>query len=350
MVMNKFLMLCAISITLFGNNATQASSVSKIDTSIELDLYRNGSKQKVSFSFQYYCSDKEKDKLSFIHQGGYKVFDVSADSSEVAIIGPLRPCIGIVVTDGTKLIAFHKHSTNSFDSLQKIIGRHLDLSAANKANLHARIFTVRDDQEWAEHNRSSMHDGKDHMASVLHIKDFLHHALGFTRTQIPASLYNLRTPDGKMKYPELYFGNYEFAEMTVAVKINTVFETINGVKNIKLYLADPFAEDVFGYHGTMITKNELISAPTSKERAQTPASLKTVPYDLIPDIYNAQTGTHDGYRMLRGICERRMYQDQKELYENFFKEPKEVTLSAKNPYNSLPFFPLLETNSSPSKG
>ena len=81
---------------------------------VNLDLQGTGSFTKINLPFEYY-QRQPNDKFTLIHQGGYKIYDIEKSQNEVVVLGYFRPCIGIVVTDGKKLIAFHKHSTNALD-------------------------------------------------------------------------------------------------------------------------------------------------------------------------------------------------------------------------------------------
>ena len=71
-----------------------------------------------------------------------------------------------------------------------------------------------------------------------------------------------------------------------------------------------------------------------------------MPYDQIPQLYLSQSGDKYGYRMQRGICERRMYNEEKELYFKFFGKSQAELFNVANQslfgnsYNSLNFYPL----------
>ncbi len=308
----------------------------------ELDLKENGTLTTVDLPFNY-LKRQEGENLTLIHQGGYKVYDIQQSQQEVAVIGPLRPCIGIAVTDGVNLVTFHKHATNSLDSMKAILKANLD--SKKKNDWVARIFSIQDDLEWVQNRRGLMHAGRTHAGAVNHIRETLEH-MGVKKQKIQDTLYKLR-PDASspLRYPEFQLGRYEFAEVCAVVKFSDLFETTGGTKQIKFFSMDPHAEDVFNYKGTYITQAETVKAPTSLERQQTPVALRTVSYDGIPALALQREGRLDGYRYQSGISERRMDQEEKELYlRHFGGEPKQVIGGQRGVgnygYNTLKFYPL----------
>ncbi len=314
---------------------------------VSLDLEGDGRFTQVTLPFNYY-KKQDNDRLTLIHQGGYKVYNIANSENGVAVIGTLRPCIGIVVTDGVNLITFHKHSTNSLDSMEEVIKT--NLNTVNIENLHARIYTTRDDLEWTKNKRQQMHGKKTHLEEVKEIKDFLNEKFCIIREQIPANLKNLRnTKTQKLIYNDNYLGMYDLSEICIAIRLNNIFELSSDNKQqIKFSSIDPFTEDVFGYKGTKITEAELVSAPSQSQHKNTDPADRVVPYDQIPQIYLAQTGKIDGYKMQRGICERRLQQEEQELYFNnlkinlaeFLKVSTQDQLGTK--YNCLTFYPITQ--------
>lgn len=260
------------------------------------------------------------------------------------MIGPLRPCIGIIITDGKKLIAFHKHSNNSLESMLKIVKSNLDLS--DNKNVFAYIYTTLDAREWASNKRSLIHDNKTHTQVVDQIKDSLKTIeipdsnIGVGRYSLLKNESGVKPENQQQKHADFSLGRYDLAETCVAVRMNDIFgKKESGEKKVKLFSIDPYTEDVFGYHGTKITESELRSAPTEQERKNTNPIYLTVPYNDIPLFYYQQTGNKDGYQMQRGICQRRMEQEERELYFKNYKISEQEVID-KNKYNSLDFFPL----------
>jgi len=183
----------------------------------KFDLEGDGELKQIEVPFPYY-KRQQSDRFSFIYQGGYKVFNIQNSQNEVAVIGALRPCIAIIVTDGINLITMHKHSTNSLESMHKIIDQNLDLS--DKSKLRAYIHTTKDDVEWIQNQRVSMHGGRTHAEEIKRIKDFLEKEIGILREYIPASLFNLRNQEGKLKCPDQRNGRYELVETVIAIRLN----------------------------------------------------------------------------------------------------------------------------------
>ena len=307
-----------------------------------LDLQGNGHITRVKLPFKYY-EQQNNDQLTLIHQGGYKVYNIANQQNDVAVIGPLRPCIGIAVTDGITLLTFHKHSTNSLESMEKIIRENLNIENVN--SFRARIYTTRDDLEWTQERRK-MHGGKTHLESVKHIKDFLD-SMGIIRANIPADILALRKNVGgkivgQVIHADHSLGRYDLSETCVSVRLNDVFDE-NG--QIKFSSIDPYTEDVFGYKGKTITVTEYLGPQgiANIKQAHPNIDLDNQPlinYDDIPTMYFQQSGGQkDGYTMQRGICERRMNQEEKELYFNNYGMTEQEVID-KNKYNSLFFFKL----------
>jgi hypothetical protein len=318
-----------------------------------LDLQGDGHITRVKLPFKYY-EKQNNDQLTLIHQGGYKVYNIANQQNDVAVVGPLRPCIGIVVTDGVNLVTLHKHSTSSLESMGSILKKHLDLS--NSENLYARIYTTRDDIEWNEKKRQPMHAGKTHTQEVISIKDFLENT-GIIRTRIDAGLQPLRKKlqnnsiSGDKIFADGFLGMYEISELCVAIRINNVFETVGTKKQIKFSSIDPFAEDIFGYKGKQITLVEYLGPQGIANIKQAHPNINLnnqplIPYGNIPQMYFQQSGQKDGYTIQRGICERRMNQEEQELYLNYFGKTEAELFQVENEgqygktYNSLEFFPL----------
>jgi hypothetical protein len=308
----------------------------------DLDLEGNGTLTTINLPFTY-VKKQAGDTLTLIHQGGYKVYEIQQSQQEVVVIGPLRPCIAVVLTDGAKLVTFHKHSTNSLESMKEILKANL---SSNKTSWSARIFTAKDDWEWNHNRRSLMHGGKSHTGAVKDIKDYLTE-MGVKREQIPATLYPLRdTISSPLRYLDGQLGRYELAEVCVAVRLNDVFEAIPGeTKQIKFFSIDPHEEDVFKYKGSRLTQSEMVNALTSAQRQQTKPTDLVIPYDAIPALAWQREGILDGYRYQRGICERRMNQNEEELYLKHFGKKSQHLIdeqrAIKNDgYGTLRFYPL----------
>ena len=310
---------------------------------VPLDLEGDGNSKQVKLPFKYY-EHRDNDQLTLIHQGGYKVYNIGSCVNDVAVIGPLRPCIGIAVTDGVTLVTFHKHSTNSLESMGKIIRENLNIENVN--SFRARIYTTRDDLEWAQSNRQKMNGGKTHLESVKHIKDFLD-SMGIIRANIPADILALRKNvggkiTGQLIHADHSLGRYDLSETCVSVRLNDVFDE-NG--QIKFSSIDPYTEDVFGYKGKTITLTEYLGPQGIANIKQEHPNIDLdnqplINYDDIPTMYFQQSGGQkDGYTMQRGICERRMKQEEKELYFNNYGMTEQEVID-KNQYNSLFFFKL----------
>lgn len=332
----ELFIIALLSIDVLGAFPSMAMKVSS------LDLEGNGCFKPVKLPFNYYKRE-ENDCLTLIHQGGYKVYDIEKNKNDVAVIGFLRPCIGVAVTDGKNLVTFHKHSTSSLESMKNVLMNNLNM--LDKENLYARIYTTKDDLEWNQNKRQLMHGGKTHLEEVKGIKDFLE-SIEIIRAQIPANLYSLKAGG----YEEYALGRYELAECYVAVRLNDIFESLeNGKKQIQFSSIDPYTEDVFGYQGTQITVAESLGLDLPQAQQAYPEvdfTKMIMSYDEIPQLWQQESGEKNGYQKQRGICERRKDREENNLYLTYFGKIGEqlFTVEKENQigksYNVLDFFPI----------
>jgi len=316
--------------------------------SVDFDLVGDGQLTTINVAFRYY-ERRSEDCLTFIDQGGYKVYDISVDTKDVAVIGPISPCIGIVVTNGDKLIAFHKHSTNSFQSMKDIIGKELDLS--NKENLYARIYSAKDNEEWVKNGRQLMHNDKSHLQELEIIENFFHQEIGINQGQVLSDLWDLRDSEGKNRYLSWADGKYNEIETKyehiytyIAVQLNDIFkETKEGVKQIKFSSIDPYNEDIFDFKGKEFTYAEYLGTSLKKAQERDPDFDFTgmfISYEDIPLDWKMYYGQDYGYIMQRGVCARHRLRELENNYLNYFGKNWGGFSNEKEHYNTLDFYPI----------
>ncbi len=301
----------------------------------QLDLQGDGLVTKVTLPFPYY-ERQEGDHLTLIYQGGYKVYNLEKDHNEVAVLAPLKPCVGIAVTDGTHLITFHKDVFNSMESLGKILRENLDLS--NKNNLYAHLYTALDEVMWEKLNFQSVYGDMSPGEEVKNIKSFFINDLGIKKDNVATRVYSLRNRKGELIYPDFALGRYEMSELSIAVRIKEAFDIKNGGKKIKFYSIDPCAEDIFAYRGTYITYAEYLGPSLSQVQEQLSSFdfyAEVLSYDQIPDLYYQQTGAKDGYRKQNAICQARLQEEMRKLHLRHFG-----TNTPRNVPNTANFFRL----------
>lgn len=255
-----------------------------------------------------YFKKKPTDHLQLIHQGGYKVYEIAQAQNEVAVIGYLRPCVGIAVTDGIKLIVFHKFSQNSMNSMESIIRKHLNVRDPSK--LFAHIYTTRDDEDWERRDRTNSHGGNDQRKYITEIKNYLCSKLNFIRTHVPARFFNiLDSKNRRLFIVEDYGinGRYDYAALCVAVRLDELFQkNALGFDEIKFTSIDPYTEDVFNFSGKIVGIegygiNDLIL------------------YDKIPATYKLDRAKNPhGYVLQRDFCVKYQQSEEDELYKKQF--------------------------------
>jgi hypothetical protein len=300
-----------------------------------LDLHDTGKKTTVKLPFKYF-EKKEGDKLTLIHQGGYAIFDMNPKSREVAVIGPCNPCIGLAITDGTKLIAFHKYSNNSMDHMIKIIKETLDWE---KNDLFGQIYTCKNDNVWTS-QRTEMHGNRTHTQAVKHLKDILCEQLNIkTRTNIVAQLYS-------STYQDKFLGWYEHSELCFAVRMDSVF-TIKGDK-LNIFSIDPIKEDVmdvfqenfkaieqYGPYIQQVINQKIVIGGTQITDPNTEINFKDFKNYLYSNFQNKDQATP----YLRTVSQKRMQKEEDECYKKKFgKLFTDMGFSFGNEYNKHEFF------------
>ncbi|MBW8310248.1 MAG: hypothetical protein K0M45_11565 [Candidatus Paracaedibacteraceae bacterium] len=204
-----------------------------------LDTHGEG-KQRVYLPLEYY-KRQEKDNFSIVYQVYYKLYHISESYGRVAVLAPLSPCIGIVVTDGIKLITFHNHFSISSRSMLEVIQENLDLSDPN--NLYARLYSAKNDDEWRSRSESKNHGGKSHQQEIEDLRRLL-----MDHLKIPPRHLSFDLPDvdsSSVRRETLL--KYEDAVLSIAVRLDVVFEELGSRKRINFMAIDPITEDVFGY-------------------------------------------------------------------------------------------------------
>ena len=321
---------------------------------VNLDLYGKGKYTEIDLPFEYY-QHQEGDELTLIHQGGYKIYNLKSDKNAVAVIGHLRPCIAIAVTDGTRLIVFHKHSTNALNpkiegSLGQIVLTNLDLS--NPDRLRARIYTTYDAVEWEKSQRSKMHNGKDLRGAIKDIIDMLE-SINIPRKYVYATYYNLRDDHGELRYADKSLGRYEFCEGHVAVRMNDPYTDIpnpgpnKDSKQIKFISIDPIEADVFGFKDTDVKASDYLShlpkevqvqLLKDQDQGQDP-NTASIAYN---DIMRSSINHHRGY------YGKKIQEQEDYFYQKAFGQPTQQVMDsafarapASAAYGQLPFFLLV---------
>ena len=182
-----------------------------------------------------YYKRQPDDRFTLIHEFSYKVYGLKDEENqnEVAVIGPLSPCVGIIVTDGEKLIAFHKNYMNAVDpdipgSLTQVIIDNLNIKD-NPAKLIAGIYA----DDYKSSSLKEQHDNKSREETIKDITDALI-TIGFQEESIHNITYDI-SPFSYVIDPLLY----------VVIRIDDPYIFAeNGVKKLKLANISPITEDV----------------------------------------------------------------------------------------------------------
>jgi hypothetical protein len=161
------------------------------------------------------------ESAEFLFEGGIGL--LSPESKiDYLILGPLKPCIGIIIrnSENGKILVFHKYFMNNLDSIKPFY-QHLEVSDPSKVvvRIHTTALTKNDDvNAW-----TALHQGRSQKSELLLIKNELIEKFGFPRKNVTASIF---TP----KFEEmLVMGQHADAVSTLIVNRS------GELRNIGLY-------------------------------------------------------------------------------------------------------------------
>lgn len=201
---------------------------------LALDPSRPGELTEVNLPFPY--KSTEGKPVKFVHQGGAHL--LTQDSVEdFMVIGPVQPCIAIVVSnpENGRHLGFHKHWPNSFESLQKMITDHLETSDFTKLRVQFYSFKM----SAAAYSEFYKICGRTQQQEMEDVRDFLK-GLGVLDEKITMTLWEGR-------YSDWALGQYETAELSILVdKEGNVFSTCF------------LAEDLMGLRGKRVLLSKII--------------------------------------------------------------------------------------------
>ncbi|MBL0942626.1 MAG: hypothetical protein IBJ00_07895, partial [Alphaproteobacteria bacterium] len=180
--------LIALVITLFYE-ISEAQAVGNM-----LDLNGDGKLSEVDLPFTYYPRSSSPPKFTVVSQGAYAEYTRDETQPSTWIIGPLDPCIGIMIGNLRGCLAFHFHWSNDLEDMGKKINMHF---SKDKDSLFARIFTVKNDRDWKKRKDSFAYGVKTHKEVVIKIKDYLVSS-GILRERITAQMYTPPEPTGNL--------------------------------------------------------------------------------------------------------------------------------------------------------
>lgn len=291
-----------------------------------LDLRSNGEITPVKLAFPYF-EKQENDQFAFIHQGSYGVFDINPESQQVIALGPLRPCVGIAITDGAKVLALHVHSGNSHAHMIELARQHLNIE--NPQNIFAHIYSTTDAVEWALNLRTIQHGGKNHIQALSALRDAITQGISAPVNQIKISFYNMLNAQKKPVYEEFALGHYEMTELNVAIRLNNPFVDINGKRELRFTSIDLAHENA-----CMIDDQEMLNVYNAQAGSLHPLMqemfFKQIGYRIINNFQKIMLGR---FQMTKAL----MNQKEQELYAKY--HPGKTKAEIGDFYNTLKFHP-----------
>lgn len=167
-----------------------------------------GRRQKVTLPFPYHhVSPEERPNLAVVLERRHLL--LSDDSPAFAIVGTLQPCIfvGLRNEENGKAVIFHKHFSNSVDSLIEIAKA--ELSVKDPQNLKGFLFT--NDCKPYESIRNTLYNGESQMDTLKRIRGRIIEAFGIPDA-MKIKMWKFVTP-----LADWALGDYELAELSVSV-------------------------------------------------------------------------------------------------------------------------------------
>jgi len=220
----------------------------------ELDIREDGKPRKLVLPFEYF-KRKETDEFIPVHECAFAAIDLQKQSHFIPVVGQLRPDIGVVVTDGKKILAFNVHLLNHLDSMGSIMRKHLDLSEENEPNRFARIYGTHENAPRAQCKFLIDSRGDNPERRMARIQRYVATKLAVNdSSKVYCSGVSVSVnPQGIIDINTQTHGVYASAPFNIAVRADDLFETgADGAKRIKFYSIDPIKEDVL-----MVDNDEL---------------------------------------------------------------------------------------------
>lgn len=171
---------------------------------------------------------KQGQRIKYIHQ---KAVGMLTETDDFMVIGPLKPCIGIVLYYEGQILGVHKDNSSDIQSLAEFYRL---LHVTDPAKIIGTLYTAELSSEEWERDWKSVYEGRSQIQEVRKTKQFLTNTFGIPSPNIRAILYRLDKPSS-------FYGNYfdAFTNLLVNKKgdvFNTSFytEDIMGLRGSKL--------------------------------------------------------------------------------------------------------------------
>jgi hypothetical protein len=233
-----------------------------------LDIFKNGKISEVVLPFEYFSPPQNAEKI-LLMENEYIAIEIKPENSNVVLVlGPLKPCIAIVVASKDKVVAFHRTVNSRSDSLIETLEQ--EFAGVDKAELRARIHAPLDEVAWVKNGFDKrMKSTQKQMLPSL--KDLLEQKFNIARKNIYATVYNLRDSKERPTYDINKLGCYYFAPLNVAISFSNLLENItpnNGdtVEHVKLFSTCLAAESVKDNANTGRSDKDLIELASGKVR------------------------------------------------------------------------------------
>ena len=177
------------------------------------------------------------DNYKFVGQGELHLVE-AATSSRYFILGPLMPCLGIVLynPENDRFLMAHKYTFNQLDLFQGMIKQYL--APKKLSSLQGEIYSFEIHRPLF--NKMS-HEGRSQIEEIRYLKDKLEE-WGLTRSHIRARMGK------KRKALEDLRGDYHLAPHFMVVDKETVIKN----KTLTVHSVCPIAEDLCHFKGKKV--------------------------------------------------------------------------------------------------
>jgi len=221
-----------------------------------LELFTGKGLVDVTLAREYYSpTQDEKTNLKYIQEGCFTVLEKENDC---ALVGPIRPCQLITLSNNQKIIVAHLVYNASLSSL--LAQTKQEFGSCDLSQTTGTILTVTDPDydkkstyfDVFHLSQKDKYEGRTQLEEVKKTKDTILKTFNIkNRTQIDAHKFTSKKQD-------LELGNYEFAEVYTFVKYSTAEKAL-------IYNTCPMAEDIFGNFQSLPIRNRLESMLTKRD-------------------------------------------------------------------------------------
>jgi hypothetical protein len=239
--MKTILILFVLSIKVITASFAAADPVDRFD------LEKTGVLTPVKLNCPYHRK-RAGDVFSEITEGCLRVYPTAENPNRVLLFGPLNPCLGILVFDGTKALGAHKGVLNSSVSLCDFIQKNFDLSRPEA--IYAKIFSTHNPIVAIERAVKERVPGQE---SEFGLVQSSLESIGIMRDHISSDFFPINPLRAKS------LGRYSHIDTYFAVRLN---DLMTADRHFKIFSIDPIVEDTLSLADTVFSVKDILGPET----------------------------------------------------------------------------------------